>query len=811
MEVENTEESTAKNTDESKPEDENKSKDSTEEKKDGKPKETLTAGAAAAANPHYRVKISGLPRFYTPTDPLLLDFKRLLHDQLGLQFKYIRSPKKGNSWLYITFYDQVNQEKALKLLKQYKWKGRTLICTLVVADVLKRKQEDSGGDESSKKPRLDISIEEQMLMSTIPYHTVSYEEQLSKKNEEAQCLFKWLAVCMEKKTPKLIGYIDQQIAKNTRTRLPFKLDQVRASPVIDGYRNKCEFRIGNDPTTNKVVVGYRVDNQEDDIIAVAPPDTLRHLPKEMIDVCKVFEKYVQESQYPAQKANHDPGVWRLLHVRINRAKQLMVVVLINPTVLDDAALAALRQELIQFFSEGPGSNHNVISLYLHTDNDLKLPPQGTSGDKVKRPTGHLELIWGQSHMEEQLLDLQLEIDPNFYFQSNTWGAEELYKAVVELAGVDADTTVLDLCCGSGGMGMMFAKHCKEVIGVELMDVNVDDAKRLAAKNGLTNCEFLQGAVDDLLPELEEKLKGKKVVPILDPPRVGISAKLILSLRKMAEAQRIIYVCSNHKLPSKNIMDMSLLEGEKQEYVGTDPFFPTRVIPVDISPHSLRCELVILLERLDMTKVPKPKRSAPNRTIGCLYYGWSRRPFDKSRGGGRGLRGGRGPRSMDRGMRYPRGHPYDDFEPRRGRDFDYFDNGLNRYSDFRREVEDAIDSYPPPRGQVSKRLAMANAMLEQGIRLASEAMAEDYSMPPGPPPPYIRGGRGRGAYMRVRGGPVGSWGGNPPSGGAWPPPPPAAAWRNWEGEDFPPGRGSRGLRRPAKMGRGGINSAGSWRR
>lgn len=76
---------------------------------------------------------------------------------------------------------------------------------------------------------------------------------------------------------------------------------------------------------------------------------------------------------------------------------------------------------------------------------------------MKRSQGQMELLWGQSHMEEQLLDLQLEIDPNFYFQSNTWGAEELYKAVVELAGVDADTTVLDLCCGSGGMGMMFAK------------------------------------------------------------------------------------------------------------------------------------------------------------------------------------------------------------------------------------------------------------------------------------------------------------------------------------------------------------------
>lgn len=61
-----------------------------------------------------------------------------------------------------------------------------------------------------------------------------------------------------------------------------------------------------------------------------------------------------------------------------------------------------------------------------------------------------------------------------------------------------------------------------MIGVEVMDVNVDDAKRLATKNGLTNCDFLQGAVDDLFPQIEERLKGQKVVAILDPPRTGIS-------------------------------------------------------------------------------------------------------------------------------------------------------------------------------------------------------------------------------------------------------------------------------------------------
>lgn len=66
-----------------------------------------------------------------------------------------------------------------------------------------------------------------------------------------------------------------------------------------------------------------------------------------------------------------------------------------------------------------------------------------------------------------------------------------------------------------------------MIGVEVMEVNVTDAKRQAAKNGLTNCEFIEGALDDLLPELQEKLKGEKVIPILDPPRAGISKSIFV--------------------------------------------------------------------------------------------------------------------------------------------------------------------------------------------------------------------------------------------------------------------------------------------
>lgn len=84
--------------------------------------------------------------------------------------------------------------------------------------------------------------------------------------------------------------------------------------------------------------------------------------------------------------------------------------------------------------------------------------------------------------------------------------------------------------------------------------------------------------------------------------------MIINLRKLKEADKVIYVCSNHKLPLKNLLDLATVE--PGPFDNTNPFVPTRIIPIDMSPHTLRCELVILCERLDMKKIPKPTRQAP---------------------------------------------------------------------------------------------------------------------------------------------------------------------------------------------------------
>ena len=40
---------------------------------------------------------------------------------------------------------------------------------------------------------------------------------------------------------------------------------------------------------------------------------------------------------------------------------------------------------------------------------------------------------------------------------NTPAAEVLYQCVAELADVDKDTIVLDICCGTGTIGLTLAK------------------------------------------------------------------------------------------------------------------------------------------------------------------------------------------------------------------------------------------------------------------------------------------------------------------------------------------------------------------
>jgi len=79
---------------------------------------------------------------------------------------------------------------------------------------------------------------------------------------------------------------------------------------------------------------------------------------------------------------------------------------------------------------------------------------------------------GETHIYETLLGLKFRVSPEAFFQINTSAAEVLYNSVAELACPTEDTTLIDICCGTGSIGLCLAK----VTCSRLTWYNVDPTK-----------------------------------------------------------------------------------------------------------------------------------------------------------------------------------------------------------------------------------------------------------------------------------------------------------------------------------------------
>lgn len=69
----------------------------------------------------------------------------------------------------------------------------------------------------------------------------------------------------------------------------------------------------------------------------------------------------------------------------------------------------------------------------------------------------MEHIDGDKYIQETLLGLKFRISPTAFFQINTAGAEVLYTTLGNIINVQLSTTLLDICCGTGTIGLYLAK------------------------------------------------------------------------------------------------------------------------------------------------------------------------------------------------------------------------------------------------------------------------------------------------------------------------------------------------------------------
>lgn len=114
--------------------------------------------------------------------------------------------------------------------------------------------------------------------------------------------------------------------------------------------------------------------------------------------------------------------------------------------------------MIDFFTTGDGKELDVTSLYYE---EIQKRVPGQKSNVIK----HLH---GKTHITETILGLNFRISPTSFFQGNTLGAEKLYQSAIDLTKPTKDSVVLDICCGTGTIGLCFAGYCKKVLGVEIV-------------------------------------------------------------------------------------------------------------------------------------------------------------------------------------------------------------------------------------------------------------------------------------------------------------------------------------------------------
>ncbi len=227
----------------------------------------------------------------------------------------------------------------------------------------------------------------------------------------------------------------------------------------------------------------------------------------------------------------------------------------------------------------------IQTRLVTTPNRLPKPPvdlhtvveNGSGGSEG--PTG----VLGEELLRERLCGLDFEMSYNAFFQTNTEMAERLYAVAAEYAGLSGGERVFDLYCGIGTIGLTMAERAGEVWGLEIVAEAIADAERNAERNGIENARFMAGSArTGVRPLLEEA--GKPDVVLLDPPRSGLSQKIVRRVLE-CEAKRIVYVSCNPTTLAPNAAQ--LVEAG---------YRLRRVRPVDMFPQTPHIECVALLER-----------------------------------------------------------------------------------------------------------------------------------------------------------------------------------------------------------------------
>ncbi len=193
------------------------------------------------------------------------------------------------------------------------------------------------------------------------------------------------------------------------------------------------------------------------------------------------------------------------------------------------------------------------------------------------------LLSGKPALTETIGDKRFFVSPQSFLQVNRIQTQALYETAKEFLSAKPDETIVDAYCGVGTISLFVAEDCKRVVGIEQVAPAIEDAKRNADENGVTNASFVCGNVEDVLPKMVASGETIDAI-VLDPPRKGCDPAALESIAKSG-VNRVVYVSCN---PATLARDCKILAAHG--------FSLTTVRPVDMFPQTCHVECVVLMAR-----------------------------------------------------------------------------------------------------------------------------------------------------------------------------------------------------------------------
>ena len=231
----------------------------------------------------------------------------------------------------------------------------------------------------------------------------------------------------------------------------------------------------------------------------------------------------------------------------------------------------------------------VVSLFGDRVAGIQHTVNDNHADRSKIENGQCFLLFGNPIITQKINGLNFEISMESFFQTNPCCAERLYDKALDYVceeKIDKEKIVLDLFCGTGTIGQLLSKRAPSlrVIGVDIVEEAIEDAKRNAKRNKLSSLEFVASDIGKFL-KIKPELQGKISTIILDPPRAGIAPKTLKKVLGL-EASNIVYISCN---PSTQARDsIALIEAGYQII---------KVSFVDQFPHTGHIESIVKFKKI----------------------------------------------------------------------------------------------------------------------------------------------------------------------------------------------------------------------